>query len=413
MRDRRPTSLGEALHRHNVRLNTANQVLQVVGVNMVNPFLGILALKLGASSVEVGLLAALPAAAAAAVALPAAAWLGRVRERQRVTAGLFLAARAFYLVLASIPLWAGPAAPLAVAAAAGLMSLPGSAAMVAWQSFVARVFPFGRRGAAFATSNRWMAVATTTTVLASGAVIDRLGSPRGYEVAFTLAFAVGLFEVAAFRRLIPPRRERVPEAARVPLAAVWRHTPLRRFLLFSLLWYLAWQMPWPLFTQYQVSVLGADNLWLGILSVTNNLAVAAAYAWWARRADRHGNLASLGLACIGLASAPLSYALAHRLWQLAVLNAVTGLAAAGVTLLLFNSLLEVVPAGTRTTALALYNGCVNAMAAVAPMLGVALLARVGYAPSFLAATVLRLLAGLAFLRLAAAAAPPAPRAATA
>lgn len=68
-------SLGEALFRHNVRFNTSNQVLQVIGINMVTPFLGILALRYGASSLEVGLLSSLPAAAAVLATLPASLWL--------------------------------------------------------------------------------------------------------------------------------------------------------------------------------------------------------------------------------------------------------------------------------------------------------------------------------------------------
>jgi predicted MFS family arabinose efflux permease len=392
-----PMTLGEALYRHNVRYNTANQVLQTIGLNMVSPFLGILALKLGASSLEVGLLTSLPALAAVAATLPATGLLRRWRP-QAAAAWLFLATRSFYLVLASIPLWAGPAAPAAIALAFGAMNLPGSAALIAWQDLMARVFPFARRGAAFAASNRWMAVAVTLTTLVAGWAIDRLGTPRGYEIVFTLAFGVGLGEVAALRRLIPPRREPVAAAPTVPLREILADRGYVRYVLLCMAWYVAWQTPWPLFTQYQVDVLGANNTWLGILSLTSNIGNFVAYTHWARRSARAGNVPSLGQACVGMALAPVAMALSQRLWELAAFNLVTNLFNAGVVLLLFNGLLETAPEHGRTTALALYGTVTSAAAAVAPLLGVAMLAACGYTGSFVIDAACRIAVGLAFIR---------------
>ena len=389
------TTLGEALNRHNVRLNTTNQVLQTIGLNMVSPFLGILALKMGATSLEIGLLSSLPAVAAVVATLPATGLMRRARP-QVAASWLFLGSRFFYLVLASVPLWAGPAAPIAIAVAWGLMNLPGSAALVAWQAFVARVFPFGRRGAAFAASNRWMAVAVTLTTVVAGWVIDRIGTPRGYEVVFACAFAVGVAEVLAFRRLIPPRRGTVVAAPTVPLREVVANRSYLRYAVLSMVWYLVWQTPWPLFTQYQVNVLGANNTWLGILSLTSNIANFAAYSYWARRSARRGNVPSLGLACMGMALAPIAMLLSAHLWQLALFNLVTNLFNAGVVLLLFNGLLEMAPEAGRTTALALYSTFTSAAAAVAPMIGVAMLATIGYQASFLIDAACRVAVGYAF-----------------
>ncbi len=391
------TTLGEALHRHNVRYNTANQVLQTIGLNMVSPFLGILALQSGATSLEIGLLSSLPAAAAVLATLPATGLLRRIRPMRAAT-WLFLSTRAFYLVLASIPLWAGPAAPIAIAVAVGLMNLPGSAALIAWQALVARVFPFGRRGAAFAASNRWMAVAVTLTTVLAGWGIDRLGTPRGYEVVFALAFIVGLGEVWALGRLIPPRRaiERPPT---VPLRNVLASRPYLRYSLLSIAWYFAWQTPWPLFTEYQVSVLGANAAWLGILSLTSNVANFVAYTYWARRSARLGNVPTLGIACVGMALAPLAMMLSQHLWELALYNLITNVPNAGVVLLLFNGLLETVPEEGRTTALALYSTLTSAAAAVAPLIGVGLLAAFGYTLSFGIDALCRIGVGYAFVRL--------------
>ncbi len=391
------TTLGEALNRHNVRYNTANQVLQTIGLNMVSPFLGILALQSGASPLQVGLLSSLPAVAAMLATLPATGLLRRIRPMRAAT-WLFLSTRAFYLVLASIPLWAGPAAPIAIAVAVGLMNLPGSAALLAWQAFIARVFPFGRRGAAFAVSNRWMAVAVTFTTVVAGWAIDRLGTPRGYEIVFAAAFAVGLAEVWALRRLIPPRRvtERPPT---VPVRDVLASRPYLRYCTLSIAWYLAWQTPWPLFTEFQVSVLGANALWLGVLSLTSNVANFLAYTYWARRSAIFGNVPTLGIACVGMALAPLAMMLSQHLWELALYNLITNIPNAGVVLLLFNGLLETAPEEGRTTALALYSTLTSAAAAVAPLIGVALLQTFGYTLSFGFDALCRVAVGYAFIRL--------------
>ncbi|MEW6725227.1 MAG: MFS transporter [Bacillota bacterium] len=404
-------SEGPVLER-NIRLNTLHGMVSVAAANLVGPFVGIFAVKLEASNLQVALLSSAPAVVSLLSMIPGGKFVDRQRHKKAVTAAFLLAHRSFYLLMATIPLFPAPLRPAVLVTAVALMNLPGAIGNVAWQGFISRIVPQQRRATAFAARNRAMNLFGTMVVLLAGRILDMLGYPFGYQLMFSLAFLVALGEIWVFTRL--EESEETPPSAQTELAGQRRsilgsigrdlreivgYQRFLRYTLASIFFYFAWQTAWPLFTLYQVKVLGANNLWVSILSLMNTGGSLVGYGYWARFMDRHGSLRTLFVSTVGIFIVPTVYAFSHSLVTVAVFNLVTGAIFSGVNLALFNALLEFTPEDKKTTYIAYYSTAVNASAIFAPMAGVALLNLVGFFWAFLAAAALRIMGSLTFFYL--------------
>lgn len=415
----------EALLRRNMSANVWNGIWQSLAGNMINPFVGILAIRLGASNTQLGLLSSLPAAASITATIPGARLVDRSADKKRITTLFFFLARSFFLVLAAVPFLPMGWRTTALVAAVALQNLPAAVANTAYQSLIADVIPTSHRAHAYSSRNRLMSVLGNVTLLGTGLLLDRLVFPGGYQIMFTVAFLLALAELRALTQFVMPPRvgaRHTPggdtaatgaAAAETAVAMDTPSSPLLRlratfsairsekaflsFALTSMIFQFGWQMCGPLFTKYTVSYLHANNLWISIISIAGSISAFFSYPIWARWANLHGNRRLTGYAACGMALSPLIYAISHDLWTLTILNTIINFFVAGIVMLLFNGLLEVVPSVGRTGFLAYYNTMVNVMATITPLIGVWLMNRFSIYTAFYVAGTIRFLGGLALI----------------
>lgn len=372
--DRAPGTLGEeATLRHNVRVNAWHGGLQAVAINLVNPFLGIDLIRLGAGNAVVGLLNALPPLATSLSSLAGARVMSRVAHPKRAIAGLFLAARLCYLLLAGVNLLQGsPLAPWLLVGLVWVLNVPTAVGNLSWQSFIGEVLPPPVRARALALRSRYASLAGVVAVLAAGVWIRQDTGVGGYVPLYTLATAVGVAEVLTFLRLREPQSAPLAPAQGVPWR-LWRQARLRAYAVGALVFYFGWVMAWPLFLRYQVTDARATNLWMAAFTATNALAAALASGVWARLGDRFGAGRVLPWALILLAGVPAAYGLGPGLWGLLGTNVWGGAVGAGVNLLLLVRLLELAPSEDRMMAMGAVNTLLGVAGCVGPLAGVWLL----------------------------------------
>ncbi|MHB9146459.1 MAG: MFS transporter [Symbiobacteriia bacterium] len=395
----------------NIWFNNANGVAFTLSFNLFNPFLGIFALKLGAPDSYIALLSSLPALTSVLSMVPGARFIDRFERKKGVTAWILGVSRFFYLLLALVPFLAPHHAALALVLLVGIMNIPASIAGVAWQSFIAGVIPPTQRNQVFAQRNLIMSAAGLIPLISAGPLIDWLGAPRGYQAALGLAGLIAVAEVALFLgiRETPPaglivpadgqpvREALSPTALRLRLLGTLQRYPIYwRFCTAAFFFHIAWMMSWPLFTIYNVNVLGANNTWIAAINILNTLAAIATFRFWGRLADRIGTLPAMALSGLGLAGFPLLVAMTHSLLVVTVFNAYVGAFGGAVGFLLLNALLEVVPEQNRTGYIAVYNTMINVAATIAPLIGVGLLGFMSINASFVLSGVLRAFGALAF-----------------
>ncbi|MBS3986189.1 MAG: MFS transporter [Selenomonadales bacterium] len=396
----------------NIRLNNYHGIMSTLAQNLVGPFIGIFAVRLGASNYQIGLLSSAPALMALLAMIPGAKYVDSRSNKKRVTAAFMWAHRLFFFLLALIPLFAEDSRATILVILIAAMNFPGAISNVGWQGFIANVVPSERRAAAFADRNRLMNIVGTLAVLGAGRMLDIMPFPLGYRIMFTLAFVLAIGEIWVFSRLkelspsgTPAHGQDVPwprfllELPRSIAADIKGMAHQKRFLRFtatSLFFHFAWQVAWPLFTLYQTRELGANNLWISMLTLSNTGGTLLGYGFWVRYTQKYGSLKTLFISSLGMFMVPLVHAYSRSLTTIALFNIITGVIFSGVMLSLFNALLDMTPEDRRTTSIGYYNTAISLGAIAAPLAGVAMLNLFGYKVAFLVAAALRILGGLAF-----------------
>ncbi len=386
----------------NIRVNTYHGVASILALNLAAPFVGIFAVKLGASEYQVGLLSSAPALVSLLAMIPGGRFIDSKPKKQKAVSTFVLLQRMFYLFMATIPFFTKDKRAWLLVFAATLMNAPASIANVGWQAFISRLVPATRRAQAFADRNRLMGLVGTIVVVLAGRMIDIIGFPLGYQVAFTFAFILTLLEIWVLNRihespsdLSSPTHEPAPKAE--SLSKMLKHGPFLRYTLASLAFYMSWQTPWPLFTLYETRVLHANNMWVSLLSLANTSGSLVGYGFWVKQMNKRGNLATLFMSSVFIFIVPVAYGFSKSLATVALFSLLTGAVFSGVNLALFNTLLEVTPEKNKATYIAYYTTAVNASAIFAPMLGVGLLEALGYFWAFMACAAMRFVASFGFL----------------
>lgn len=427
--DRRAGGANATVLDRNIRINTMHGVAQVMAMNMVLSFTGIFAVKLGATNYQIALLSSGPAVVSLLAMIPGAQFINRHARKKRITMAFLMAHRTFYLALACLPFFNPDRRAAILVAIVALMNLPGAIGNISWQSFISGIIPPHLRPTAFAERNRMMNLIGTLVVLVTGRLLDLFSFPMGYQIVFAIAFCLAIVERYVLSQIdeeagtemaaAAARAEGIPTgstAARrggsapqpptgtgllgrlvANLRGIFANTTYARFTLASIFFYFCWQVPWPLFTLYQVRVLGANNLWISILNLTNTGGSLVGYGFWARYANRNGNLRTLFASSAGIFIVPVVYAFSRSLYTVAASNLLMGAIFSGVNLSLFNALLDATPETNRATYIAYYQTLVNVSAILAPMAGVAFLNAFDFRWAFLLSALFRILGSLAFL----------------
>jgi len=374
-----------------------------------------------------------PAIAGLLVLIPGARWVDRHQDKRKITAFLMYAARFFYLLMVFVPFLFPAAQAAAFVLLVTVMNAPGAVANAAWQSSMAGIFRPDQRAEAFAARNRAMNLFGTATTLVAGSLLDLIGTTWGYQLMFFGAFTVAMAEVKVFTAIRPTTgtpdppvsgqpeapvaldRVRSPATSEAPpiLPVVLRlrrkireiasNRSFVRYTLASVVFYFAWQTPWTLFSLYQVKELGAGNTVMGILTLLNTGGTLFGYQFWVKQIAKRGNLHVQWLAGLTLILVPFTYSFTGflprfpmlgvdiSLWVIGSLNVFVGASLSGLTLALFNALLEATPEKNRTSYIAYYNTSITMTAVVAPLWGVFVYEIGGYQVAFLVCGVQRIL----------------------
>jgi MFS family permease len=337
------------------------------------------ALGLGATPVQVGLLAAIPFLAQA-LQLPATVLIERVRQRRLIAVLTITAARAALLLLAALPLLPDKttALTLLIALQVGIASLNavGGCAINSW---LHQLIPGERLGGFF--SRRLFSGTTLACLgtLAAGWLVERAPPDqplRAYAAAFVLAALAGFASSYYMARAPEPMMDRggPPAPMGERLWRPFRDRNFRHLLVFLASWTVASNIAAPFLTVYLIEQRGYPVGTVTSLWVTSQLANALTLYLWGRLSDRLSNKGVLAVAL------PVYFACMLALvgidlvqdskWQLGLLYAVhfvLGIATGGIGLATGNLGLKLAPQGQGTVYLAaigLASACAGGVAPI-------------------------------------------------
>lgn len=308
------------------------------------------ALWLGAGSLELGLLAAMPTLGVV-VQLWSAQVGRRLRHRKATVIWTSTAGRALWVLAPALSLGLGPC-PAAVWAFAALFLL-GSALLAfsgnLWVAWMADLVPARVRARYFAARS---AVFTATGVLVgfgAGVVMDRVENRAWAFSALHLVAAAAGGLCGLLLHLQPELPRAAPPVVR-PLELrglfqrAWAVPRMAHVLVFVACWGASNGLAAPFWQAWQQQQLGLPYAVVsGALPALQGVAAVVSYPWWGRWSARHGHARTLGWAAALMVPQPLLYALAtpERPWPMALDAVLQGVALAGFGLAVFNRVLQV------------------------------------------------------------------------
>lgn len=410
--------------------------------NIINTYLVIYLLALGATQGQIGLLSSLSALSAALMLMPGALLVERFGRRRKIVLGCAAVARGMLLLLALAPLLhAGPVAVILAISMTVLRDASANLSFPAWMSMTADVVPLEGRGRYFASRNFIMGLMGMATTFLVGLLISSTLEPAGYQIALGLAFLFGSGSIFSFGHLSDApqagaspahpllqaaanlaEEEQSSEEATAPAAKNGRPAPARRILALrtrfrtaasemrahaefttfagiGALWNFSLNIAGPFFNVYLVQNLHADAAMVGLTSIASSMAGMLVQRKTGELNDRWGARRLMVLSGLLIPVVPLAWAFIDSPLYVIPINLVSGALWAGYNLGSFNHLLSVTPADRMARYSAIYQIVITTSLALGAALGSVFVSQWGIPVVFVLSAAGRLVTAVLFARI--------------
>ncbi|MEN4041348.1 MAG: MFS transporter [Anaerolineaceae bacterium] len=371
---------------------------------IVLTYLTLYLLALGATSAQIGLMAAFSSLSATLLLIPGAMLAERMGQRKLIVvmAGGGVS-RIALLLMALTPFLFD--ASFAVYFAIGLRMLAdgmSNLGIPAWTSLSADIVPLQRRGAYFGTRNIAMAIANMTTILLVGLMLTRMDSLAGYQLALAIAFLIGLGATYSYWRIQEPARPAAmqPRQSYHPreLFKVFRvNKTFLAVCLHALLWNGSLAIAGPFFNVHLVQNMNASAAMVGVITMVSSFTSLPGLRLFGLLCDRIGPRRVQLMTGLVIPFLPMAWVFITAPWQAMVVNFFGGFLWAGFGLAAFNYLLLLIPADQRERYTAIYQIVVTVASAAGAAMGGLVATQWGFTANFALSGVGRVAAMLIFV----------------
>ena len=335
-------------------------IVNSLSIGTVNPFLGAYAVKLGASSSEMGWFQSSTNLSNNVMQV----FWGRLSDR--------LKRRIPFIVLGSL-IVSGLWIPIIFVTSASqliillaIQALLGSMATPAWTALIGDLVPSFKLGRANATINLWASIGSLIATLSSGIIMIAMGGTlqEMFLVPLTVATICGVTSSLIMFKLKEKKNNEKLDlkehfASKIlGLDVLARARKMPYFIKYCYvegIFQFFMSISWPLFSITQIRILKASMLQIALLSVVQSFVTIIFQGWAGRLADNVGRKPLLVFFRFSLVTVPIAYVLSPDINTLIVVGAFWGLAQALGQASATAYLLDVSPEEYRGSFTALFN----------------------------------------------------------
>ncbi len=375
---------------------------------LAGTFVSVFALRLGATTGQVGWLTALPALVNIVWLVPAARLLERQRRRLPFILLTGFLQRLGYLAMALMPFILITGRVEALILLNALVTLPAGVINTGITALLPDLASPEKRGQVIGV--RWLILSAMATLaaLVGGRLLDLMPVPLNYQVLLGGGALLSMLSLYYLRRIrLPdegparrasrPRRRNGRPRLRHSLADIWAQRAFVRFAAAAFVFHWGLYLPAALWSVLRVRELAASDTWIGLIAVVVDACTIVGYFFWGKVGARWGDRRVLVVATLGVTTYAFVTAAVPSLEWMLLTSVLGGLSWAGCNLALFNVLLSACPEDRRPTYIALYTALMNITAFAGPLLGTALADWIGIRIAFAVAGGVRLVGALLFL----------------
>lgn len=376
-------------------------------------FLNVYAARLGASGLQIGLIAAASAFVNLLIAIPAASWI----EKRNINRAVFWSSifyRFGYALWIPLPLIANPQLQIwALIAITFFMAIPLTPLGVGFNALFAESVPLNYRAHVAGVRNVVFAITYMASSLISGLLLKNLSFVVGYQLIFGIGFfgaamsSLHLFFIRPLKEIAAPQptpiidSDQQTDSPRSILTAMRLdviQSPFRRVLILLLCFHFAHYLTNPLNALYNVNILHLNDNSIGIGTALYYLTVFMGSTQLSKAVRRLGHKKVTGWGVVGMSTYPFLLALSHQVWQFYLVSIIGGFAWAFAGGAYANYMLEKIPPDDRPSHLAWYTMALNAAILLSSFVGPAVADGVGLVHALIIFALMRAMAGLAILK---------------
>lgn len=358
--------------------------------------------RIGGNEFDISLFNSLPGLIMVFTVLPTIIYLRHLNAK-KMTGIMLFSMRFFILMYAIVPFLDKNIQPLVFIVITGLLSVPMSIYINSFQSLTGDLFLPEERAHALGEKSKYSVVTSVVVIGLTGQILTRLPNSPGqtltlYQVFFLLAFILTFIEFGALSKLKPVKESiNSTDPVKQVMKEIFSKKDYLLFVTCSLLFHFGWQMGWPLFSIYTISVLGADESWLSIISLASMTTMLIGHNYWPKLINKYGNATIIAICTVGMSITPLLYIASKNLYVLTLMAAFTGIFTSGTITVLLSSVLEVIPLKNRIIYMGVYTTFTNISLSIAPLIGHYFLSSKSIQFALLMASIFRLIGGISFI----------------
>lgn len=385
----------------------------VLSGSVIN-FLSVYATRLGATSLQIGLIGSMSAVVNLFLAIPAGRWLSR-QNTQRAIFWTSVFYRIGFLFFVLLPwLFDTSQQVTAIIVITFIMAIPLTPLGVGFNVLFAEAVPERYRAHVASIRNVMFALTYVITSLLSGFLLDRIPFPSGYQVVFgigALGAAMSSYHIYFIRPVADDlaARPSAPEPATPQPAVSTRgiasflrfdilSSPFKKVLLALFAFHLAHNITTPVYPQYNVRVLGLSDNTLGISQALYYLTMLIGSIQLRNIVHRLGHKRVTGWGVVGMSLYPLLLAFTHEVWQFYAIALLGGFTWAWTNGAYANYMLERIPPHDRPSHLAWYTVILNLAILGGSLGGSVIAAQIGLFSALILFGIMRILAGIYILK---------------
>ena len=350
----------------------ARSVVSSFSSGMVSPFTAAYAVKLGASSSDMGWF---QSSTNLSNNLMQVFWGGLSDRIQRRIP--FIVFGSVILAVLWIPMiFVANATQLIILLSA--QALIGSMATPAWTALIGDLVPSLKLGRVNAAISLWSTVGSVAATVASGYVMISIGGSiqEIFVIPIAVAAICGIASSLIMLKIKEKKngekinlRENLTSDIMKILASVRKTPSFVKYCYVDGTFQFFMSMAWPLFAITQITIMNASFLQIALLSVGQSIVTIAFQGWAGRLADTRGRKPLLILCRFGLVTVPLAYALSPNVNTLIIVGLFWGFVNALGSASQIAYLLDVSPQELRGSYIAVYNLIVGVVTFVGSLIG--------------------------------------------
>jgi len=333
-------------------------VVNSLGAGMVNPFTGAYAVKLGASSSEMGWFQSSTNISNNIMQI----FWGRLSDKLKRRIPFIFFGSLIVAVLWIPMMFVSNATQLIIILA--IQALLGSMATPAWTALIGDLVPSLKLGRANATINLWVSVGSLVATAASGIIMLLIGkTPQEiFFIPLMIATISGITSSIIMLRIKEKKNKQKLNLKERFTSDIFniinyaRKTPdFLKYCYVEGTFEFFMSIAWPLIAMTQIKVLNASMLDIALLTVVQSLTTIIFQGWAGRLADRAGRKPLLAFYRFSLITVPIAYAFSPNMTTLIAISAFWGITAALGQASMTAYLLDVTPQEHRGSFAATFN----------------------------------------------------------